>query len=316
LKIFNDKKGDVNVPDFIIVGAAKGATTSLHHYMSEHPEVQMPEIKESWFFSFMNKPPKYSSPGVLSSVVSDLGEYSGLFKEAGAGLKIGDASPSYLFTHEDAIRNIREVYPEDKFRDLRIIMTLREPGARAFSQYWTFRRRDEEPLLFEEAIDPKVISDRIKNNWNIFYDYIGFSSYHDQVKAYIDAFGEDRVLILLYDEIQDDSVEACRKIFNFIGVDENFKPSVNVKHNSLTGGARLKWIIKILTSKNSIKRKIASLIPEKIKNIIRYSIAKALLKREVMNLSTRQKLSTLFLPEIERLEKLIGRDLESWKSSR
>lgn len=316
MKILNDNLGTINVPDFILVGAAKGATTSLHHYMSEHPEIQMPEIKETWFFSFMNNPPKYSSPGVLSSVVSDLEEYSGLFEGVGSGLKIGDASPSYLYTHEDVIRNIRDVYPEDKLSDLRIIISLREPGARAFSQYWTFKRRDEEPLSFEEAIDPKVISQRMEDNWNIFYDYTGFSRYHDQVKAYVDAFGKDRVQILLYDDIQDNPLEACRKIFSFIGVDENFEPSVSVKHNSLTGEARLKFVIRMLTSENPIKRKFAALIPEKVKNKIRYSVAKILLKRDVMSLDTRQKLSTLYLPEINRLEKLINRDLEAWKSSR
>jgi hypothetical protein len=318
----NERLGDVALPDFLLVGAAKSATTSLYYYLSQHPEIRMSSIKENWFFSFMDSPPKYASPGVLSDVVTRLDEYVRLFDGARPEQRLGDASPSYLYTYRDTIRNIRSVYSPEDLKRLRIIISLRDPVSRAFSQYWTFKRRIHEPLSFEEAVDESAIARRLSENWNIFYDYIGFGRYHEQVKAYLDAFGRDRVLIFLYDDFRKDPIGVCQSIFAFLGIDANFVPDMQVKYNDLVGEPRRKWLWRVLTSRNPVKRAFAAVIKRILLCLPQEPTRKVLepvfrrlidMRRSEMMEQTRMKLVRGFSDDNRRLEDLIGRDLSHWR---
>lgn len=311
------------MPDFLLVGAAKGATTSLYYYLSQHPEIRMTSIKENWFFSFVDKPPTYSSPGVLSNVVSRLEDYVKLFDGARAEQRLGDASPSYLYTYRDTIRNINSIYPPREREKLRIIISLRNPVSRAFSQYWTFKRFIHEPLSFEDAIEEGVIQKRLSDNWNIFYDYIGFGRYYEQVNAFLKAFGKDRVLIFLYDDIRKDPVGVCQSIFRFLDVDPGFVPDVGQKYNDVTGEPKRKWLLRVLISRNPVKRAIAAGVKSILLRLPQEPTRKAIdaILRRVFNLErtemaeqTRLQLIRTFSADIQRLETLIGRDLSHWRS--
>lgn len=323
MRVRNARLGDVSLPDFLLVGAAKSATTSLYYYLNQHPEIRMTSIKENWFFSFMDNPPNYKSPGVLSDVVSRLEAYVKLFEGARPEQRLGDASPSYLYTYRDTIRNIQSVYPPDDLKKLRIIISLRDPVSRAFSQYWTFKRRVHEPLSFEEAVEEGAIARRLGDSWNIFYDYIGFGCYYDQVKAYLKAFGKDRVLIFLYDDIRRDPVSVCQSIFAFLGIDPGFVPDMRVKYNDLVGEPRRKWLLRILTSRNPVKRRLAAgikrilaVFPEEPTRNAVEAFARRLvdLKRTEMLEQTKLKLVQRFSSDIKQLEDLIDRDLSHWRS--
>jgi hypothetical protein len=313
---------ELRLPDFLVVGAAKSATTSLYHYLNQHPDVRMSSIKESWYFSFAGNPPRYASPGVLSNVVSRAEDYSALFDGARPGQKLGDASPSYLYTWRDTIRNIRAVYPATALPQLRIIISLREPVSRAYSQYWTFRRVAQEPLPFEQAVDEQVIARRLRENWNIFYDYTGFGRYYDQVKAYLDEFGRDRVLVVLYEDIQQDPRAACRKIFDFIGVDPGFTPDVGTQHNNVSGESRMKWLLRIITSQHPLKQKVAGVIRRVLETLPREATQRVLERlvllvfrprRVPLSREVHAALAATFAEDSRRLEALIGRDLGHWR---
>ena len=323
MEVLHPRIGKIALPDFLLVGAAKSATTSLYHYLNQHPEIHMTSVKESWFFSFLDNPPKYASPGVLTDVISSVEEYVKLFAGARAGQKLGDASPSYLYTYRDTIRNIRTVYPAPCLKDLRIIISLREPVSRAYSQYWTFRRVANEPLSFDAAVGHGVIRQRLHDNWNIFYDYTGFGHYYEQVKAYLEAFGRDRVLIVLYEDIQRDPVGVCRQIFAFLGADAGFVPDVGKRHNDLTGDPRFKWLLRILKSKHPVKRKIAASIKRVLACLPREATSRAVEnfalqvfkhQRREMATQTRARLTQAFADDVRRLETLIGRDLSHWRN--
>ena len=87
----------------------------------------MASQKESWFFSFYNKHPHYSSPGNLNDVVSELDEYLSLYDGAAENQLLGDACPSYLYTCEDTIRNIQLLYSGQALAQIKIIVSLLEP---------------------------------------------------------------------------------------------------------------------------------------------------------------------------------------------
>jgi len=305
---------NTRLPDFLLVGAAKSATSSLYFYLYQHPQITMASKKESWFFSFYNNPPHYTSPGILDNVVSELDTYLKLYDGAEANQVLGDACPSYLYTYEDTIKNIRRLYSEDALANLKIIISIREPVSRAHSQYYTFKRMVHEPLAFEQAIQEGTIKQRMRDNWNIFYDYPGFGMYSKQVEAFQQAFGKERVLVLLYDDIQADIHKVCRDIFLFLEVDPDFIVDARLKLNSIAGEPKAKWIVAGLFSRNRFKRMISALIPKRLRNILIYIIVKPLLKREAMDINTRTQLSEYFKKDILKLEKLIGRDLSSWRN--
>jgi hypothetical protein len=307
-------KKNTRLPDFLLVGAAKSATSSLHSYLDQHPQIAMSSQKESWFFSFHKKPPHYSSPGVLNDVVSELDEYLSLYDGAAANQLLGDACPSYLYTYEDTIRNIRQLYSEQALAKLKIIISLREPVSRAFSQYYTFRRKVEEPLIFELAVQEDTINRRLQENWNIFYDYLGFGMYSKQVEAFQQAFGKEQVLVLLFEDIHADIEKTCQTIYGFLGVDADYIVDGSLHHNSISGEPRLKWLVAGLFSRNRFKRMLASLIPKKIRHVILFMIFKPLLKRQVLDLDTGKQVSEKFNKDILLLEELIGRDLSSWRN--
>lgn len=305
---------NTRLPDFLLVGAAKSATSSLYYCLDQHPQITMASAKESWFFSFYKNPPCYDSPGVLSDVIFELDEYLKLFDAADSSQILGDACPSYLYTYEDTIKNIHRLYSGEALDNLRIIISLRDPVSRAFSQYYTFKRLVHEPLAFDQAVRQDTIKRRMLDNWNIFYDYTGFGMYSKQVEAFQRAFGKERVLILLYDDIQADMNQVCREIFVFLGLDPEIEIDASVKINSLAGEPRVKWIIAGLFSMNRFKRRISAIIPRRARLMILRFAFENLLKREAMDASTHKRLTEYFEPDILELEKLLARDLSVWRS--
>ncbi|MDH3379333.1 MAG: sulfotransferase [Gammaproteobacteria bacterium] len=307
-------KKNTRLPDFLLVGAAKSATSSLYFYLDQHPQIAMASQKESWFFSYYKNPPDYASPGVLSDVVSELDTYLRLYDGAETNQILGDACPSYLYTYEDTIRNIRQLYSNEALEKLKIIISLREPVSRAYSQFYTFKRKVQEPLAFDQAIQQGTINQRLREKWNIFYDYIGFGMYAKQVEAFQQAFGKERVHVLLYEDIHTDIQKTCRGIYDFLGVDPEIIVDDRHKYNAISGEPKLKWVVAGMFSKNRFKRKISALIPERLRMRIIFIIFKILLKREAMGVNTRRQVAEYFREDIVKLEKLIGRDLSGWQN--
>ena len=119
------------LPDFVGVGAFKAGSTSLHHYLRQHPDIFMPEVKECRFFSDM---PEWRGPtGVLphDRPATTLDEYAALFEPGCHASVAGEITPSYLCFHDSAIANIKKLLP----REPKIVMVLRNPVDRAYSNY-------------------------------------------------------------------------------------------------------------------------------------------------------------------------------------
>ena len=190
---------------------------------------------------------------------------------------------------------------------------MREPVGRAYSQYYTFKRKVQEPLSFDHAIQSDTINKRLQENWNIFYDYLGFGMYASQVEAFQQAFGKDRVHVLLYEDIRSDIQKTCRDIYDFLEIAPDVVVDDRHKINAISGEPRLKWLVAGLFSKNRLKRAISAIIPQKLRRTIIYLVFKVQLKRESLDEETFRQLSQHFTQDISRLEKLIDRDLTAWQ---
>lgn len=308
---FKDK--EINLPDFMIVGAAKSGTTSLYYYLGNKKEVYFPVVKEPHFFSFYGSKPKFQSPEKLSTLVSSLEDYNDLFSGSKDGQILGDASPSYLFNYKDTINNIKYLYG-DKASKVKIIIILRNPIDRAWSQYWHFRKNFNENDEFLETIKQDVINERMNANWNIFYNYIEFGFYYEQVKAYLNNF--ENVKIFLYDDLKESSNHLMKESYKFLGLktvknetsqNRQFNPSGKPKKN-------LYGYLWTLNSKYNIGKGIKTILPMKIRKMISNAVLEKALDRVYMDSNTRDLLYDIYEEDIKKLDILIGRNVSKlWR---
>ncbi len=127
MKVVSDNQTLV-LPDFLILGAMRSGTTSLYHYLKQHPEIFMPSLKEPHFFSYFGKPVS-PLPSYIRSARWNLEDYLTLFESAMNGQLIGEASVSYLYYYRETIENIKRVY-RDNYSQLKCIAILRNPVER------------------------------------------------------------------------------------------------------------------------------------------------------------------------------------------
>jgi len=193
-------------PDFIVVGGARCGTTTLYSWLRSHSAVFMPAWKEPSYFL-----PHEVDYGVRSAV-----EYYALFAEAGDRI-VGEASAGYL-ADPTAPGRIR-----DELGDVRIIILLRDPVARAFSLWRWMVGRGLEPIrTFEHALVAETARERdpasMAGYRQSIYDYLYLRSgfYSHQVEAYQRAFSD--VLVLLSDDLAQQPQEAFARVCAFLGV--------------------------------------------------------------------------------------------------
>jgi hypothetical protein len=289
----------MNPVDFLIVGAPKCGTTSLYHYLKEHPQIFMPQQKELYFLCAEHTPEVVSK---LIKRVATIDEYKRIFSEAEPDQIKGEATPRYLSMYEETIENAKKYFPN--WRDIKIIICLRDPVERAFSHYTQDRRSGVEYRPFVAAF---------KRNLEIMKDgdkrerYRCPGMYYEQVKAYLDTF--PNVKIIIYDDLVKDRRKICSEIFSFLGVDHTFVPQNLGKifnegkriYRSVSW-ARLKY--------EGYYRKIMTLASfRKYRNFIGkyFNIKKVALSKKDKAL-----LLPYFIEDIKKLEVLLRRDLSAW----
>jgi hypothetical protein len=295
------------LPDFLIVGAAKSGTTSLYKYLRQHPRIFMPDIKEPHFFCFTEKQPPFKYPQELQ-VIWRFEEYKELFRSAGEGQLIGESSTHYLYFYNESIQSIKKYVPY--WKDLKIIIILRNPVDRAFSHYSMLRRTEMEHLEFDDAL--VKIRERIANGWRPGFDYIGYGLYYDQVKAYLDTFSFVRIFLL--EDLKASVQQLIGDIFDFLEV-ESFEPDIATVHNRNEIN-RLGFLNKLITKPGFVSTllPLVKIIPLE-KRIAFTATANRLNSRRPpwqMTERTRRRLQEIYREDILKLQALIGRDLSAW----
>ena len=302
-----------HIPNFLVVGAAKAGTTSLYHYLKQHPEVYLPHKKEHFFFAGLKKD-MFSGKGSFygRNIIENWDDYVSIFDEAAAEKAVGEVCVAYLYFYENSIGNIlRYVQPVP-----RIIIILRNPAERAFSNYKHHLRDGVEQLNFDEAIRPEVINRRKGENWWWGFDYIDVGFYHRQVKAYLEAFGKEKVRIYLYEEISRNLLGAMRDMFEFLEVDPSFIPDVSAKHN-VTDIPRSKKLQNFLLNYDHPLKKISrplllnAIGKEKTEKLFNYFKNKNS-RKDSMEPDTKKYLIGIYRHDILLLQDLINRDLSGW----
>jgi hypothetical protein len=303
------------LPDFFVVGAARSGTTSLHYYLKKHTEISMPEVKEIGFFLFVNTPIeliRMVEKKKSLKMVYIFDDYIKHFEKALDIQMIGEACNWYLYAYKETIKNIKTVYREN-YKNLKIIIILRNPADRAWSHFMVYRRDGKEPIEdFRGAIKPEVSNKRSEDNKGLpvgLGDYIGLGMYYEQVAAYMREFQD--VKIFLYDDLCKDALKVVREIYNFLGVSEGFTPNIKKRYN-ISGESKVKLLNTFVTHNYMMKDLLKSFIPFKMRDLIRHTIFEKNTQRKEMPQDIRSELIKFYEYDIIKLQKLLKRDLSSW----
>lgn len=213
-------------PDFFIVGAAKCGTTALFEYLSAHPCVFTPRIKEPKFFCSDMK----TSDGVRS-----LEEYRALFAPASAHCLTGEASVFYLYSAV-AIERVMAYNPNAK-----IIVMLRHPVDAAYSLYatrWSYRVENIED--FEEAWRlqaARLLGEHTPPHWPdpATLHYGAIYRYAPQVRRVLQHVPEKQLHVIIYEEFFADPRRHYARLLDFLQLEQDSRadfPMVNAARGS------------------------------------------------------------------------------------
>lgn len=209
------------LPDFLIIGAAKSGTTSLFHYISQHPGIATPSVKEVNYFSNARNFP-YGEDWYRAHFPTKK-HIDNLSLKLGYPARTGEATPS-MNINSYAI-NAHALVPEAK-----IVIILRNPVDRAYSQYQhQVRKIPGEKLSFWDAIQKeaeRTSEDLVKNLCdpnNVGHDlrrygYTHRSKYIDQIEHWLHYFRKDQLMIVNFAAFRDDPELICNSICRFIGL--------------------------------------------------------------------------------------------------
>ena len=294
------------MPNFLIIGAAKSGTTSLYHYLSQHPDVYMSPVKEPKFFALEGERPSFRGPGDGDAdAVTTLEGYRKLFEGADGEHAVGEASPLYLYL-EKAVGRIKHHVPE-----ARLIAVLRNPVERAYSSFLHKVRDGRETTSdFAEAL--ALEDGRVREGWAYGWHYKRRGFYHEQLSRYYDVFGPDQIRIYLYEDLRQEPRELLRDAYGFLGVDDSFVPNLSLKHN-VSGVPKNRMVHSLLRGRNPIKTALKPLLPEGLRKKLVVDLQRRNLeKAPPIPPEIRRGLAEEYREDVTKLQGLIGRDLSGW----
>lgn len=210
-------------PNLFIVGAPKCGTTSVHHYLKQHPDVYMSERKEPHYFSTdFHAASDRLHGGQKFFKVRDPVQYAALFASAGPARVVGESSTSYLYSHE-AAKNIAAYSP-----DARIVICLRDPFAlvRSWHSYLLFCLEEDIPD-FRNALDAEsrrkatqgrggTVPVSTQHPERLYYrDFIRLS---EQIGRYLTSFPRSQVHFVILEELERDPSAAYIELLDFLGL--------------------------------------------------------------------------------------------------
>lgn len=281
-------------PDFLIIGAPKCGTTSMMHYLDEHPEIYMPTGEPHFFTYVAEERPHWG--------VGDVEDYVRLFEDADSEQLYGEKSTWYLYS-STAAEQIQKYAPDTK-----CIALLRQPVDRAYS-HWSFRvQNDWETLGFREAIAAE--QERIERGafWGTHYVHAG--CYHEQLLRFYDRLGPEQVLILWFEDLARDSDAVVREALSFLGLAPNDSSSTDEAHNT-TSLPRSQMLNRLRRS--PLIRRVAHAFPDTIRVLCRKVYQRLnMAERPSLDPNVRAELTDRLAPDIKRLQRLLDEDLSHW----
>jgi hypothetical protein len=309
----------LRIPDFIICGAMKSGTSTLHHILNQHPDVFIPD-GEVFFFDIDDilQHPDFNyfdgSDWFTQSIEQDpllfWKWYSSKFAAASKHQIIGEDSTTYLASELAAKR----IGMQEK--DIKLILVLRHPTSRAYSQYWDMVRTKRATHNFEDTLRyyPHSIIER--------------SLYRRQLMNLLRYVSKERIKIVIFEEFVQNKAKLLIDICDFIDIDFNLLPEESLDTHRKKARRPRFTAIQIL--ENRIFRETGNLsylsrlpkdlsphigtttsvgaIVEKVSRKLNPSISE---RPPDINASTKKYLDDYFKKELQGINELVERDVMS-----
>lgn len=292
---------DIPEKKLIMIGAPKSGTTSLAEWLGQHPEIQLAEEKECKFFTDFGTR-QWQGPGVKDfkkTMVTDPDVYEGLFKndkKASWGL---DASTDYLWC--DASAQLIERYARD--REVKLICVLRDPVARAFSEYAHTIRDDHQRLSFAQSLD--LEQQRVNDGWHPLFYHVTRSQYGRSLRHYRQIFRPDQLLILPFEALRNET-EVLARVERFVGLEPHTYDTSMVHNQSST--ARSRALTSLINDANPLKAVFGGLVPPALKDWVK----RANSKRLTMSADQEKMVYELLKEDIEVAGEMLDFDTDHW----
>lgn len=284
-------------PDFFIVGAPKCGTTALYHYLRQHPQVFMPDRKEPHFFAV-----DVRVPGAIRNPA----EYAALFEDVGSARRVGEASVSYLASRA-AGPGIRRFAP-----DARIIVMLRDPleVVASLHQQLVYECEAEHEELSEALRIQREARALILAHKGIPYIYREAVRFAEQLGRYLDLFGEERVHVILLDDLRDRPESTFDACLRFLDVDTGFVPRFEIVNPRKR--ARSRAVQRWIKQPPSALAALAGAVPARVRAVA--STWLHLLNTADGGAPTRipGSLRRELVEEVDQLRELLDRPLGGW----
>lgn len=277
------------VSRFIGIGAQKCASSWMHEILVDHPQVAMPAVKEVDYFSYR----------------FELGHrwYASHFPLNEGVVTRGEISPSYF--HEAAVTARAHAFDPQ----MKILVSLRDPVERALSQHRHLARLGFLPpddMSFESALSSNPT-------------YVEQGQYHRHLSRWIEAFGRDRVHVVLMDDVWVNPVAVAMGLYNFLGVDPAHRSAALGERSNVSYVARSRQMDRAVgLARGTIRRMGLGNIWTTLGDSGLRRIYRALNRQPGHAVLPPPKPQTLlrlregFAGEVVLLAKLLGRDLSAW----
>lgn len=281
-------------PDFFVVGAPRAGTTSLYHYLGQHPEIFTPAVKEPQFFSW----PQINETYYQARFVGEQSDYLALFSGRTDERAAGDFSTSYM--HEPtAAQRICDFNPRAK-----IVMVLRNPVERALSHH----RMDLRDGYASETLETLISRDCADPRFRL--QYITAGCYAEHISRFRQLFDDDQIHIALFEDLTERPGQMLERLFRFLDVDYGFNVDVREIRNS-TNLRRTGPIGRLASSR------LARVVGPYAGTTLRLATQRLLgpqTQAKVSQPGAREVLTATFAQEIDDLEALVDIDLSRWRS--
>lgn len=289
-------------PDAFVVGAQKAATTSLYHYLDQHPDVWMAPRKEPHFFSdYRTRTWRDGAPDPEA-----LEAYLDLFRDAPDVPVVGEASASYLCDPAAPGRIAARV------PDAAIVVSLRDPVERAHSHYLMNRGNPghQRPLLdiLEEV---QGEANHEVDDWAFLRE--GF--YAEPLERYLDAFGSDRVHVLLVADLQADPEGTLRDLARFLDVDPDPMADVDFDLRFNPYGEARNRLAGRLRKSLAVRDLARRVVPLRLRRWVDNHLLLETEEKPQLEPEARAILEEIYREEVQRVEEVLGRDLPQLRAS-
>ncbi len=287
--------------DFVVAGAQKAGTTSLHDYLRQHPLLFLPQEKD--FVVFMEGQPNNVSQ-------QDLGRF---FRPARPDQLLGLTYVDLLYFPECPAR-MRRHNPA-----MKVFVLLRDPVERAYSAYrFNLAWGRETSPTFQEALDRE--EERSKGSWRdrATRTYLSHGHYADQLEEILAHFPPAQLHVAFSEELARDARTVVAEALRFLGVADDVSLRLGEREN-VASSPRWASLQRFLWSPPGWLWRAYQGLPAGVKRVLRYGVVARLNRLNLapapnppMDPGDRERLSAYYAPRNRRLAELLGRDLPDW----